>query len=243
MKTPSPEAPSNRVLASLSPKDAARLSPSLKTVYLKKGHMIFDVGDEIEHVYFPHSGVISLLSVMRNGDSVEMAAVGREGVVSAMADVGLQISLTRAVVQAPLVASRIAVAPFRTALDASEVLRNLVVRWNEVLLAQVFVTAACNALHPIEARIARRLLQAGDRTDDDVIPLTQQFLSEILAVRRSSVSEIAGRLLAGGVIRYRRGTIEIVDRSRLLGAACECYQSILEAYARLGSADGRGNAF
>jgi CRP-like cAMP-binding protein len=170
--------------------------------------------------------MISLLAVMQDGKAVETATVGNEGVVGAMAGLGLHIALTRAVVQTPLLASQIAAAPFRKLVQASEALRNVIVRANEMLLGQVQITAACNALHPIQARLARWILQSRDRVDDNLIPLTQELLSEMLGVRRSSVSEVASALQAAGLIRYSRGTIEIVDRKALEGAACECYETI-----------------
>ncbi|HWK44266.1 MAG TPA: Crp/Fnr family transcriptional regulator [Stellaceae bacterium] len=232
----------NRILASLSPGDASRLGPLLKPVSLEQGYVIKAPGEETEHVYFPHAGTISLLCVMRNGSSVETAIVGREGIVGAMAGLGLQLTPMRAVAQAPVIASRIAVRPFRNAMIGSDALRDLVLRWSEVLLAQILMTGACNALHPIGARLARRILQARDRIDDDAIPLTQQQLSEILGVRRSSISEVAGTFLSMGLIRYRRGRIEIMDRAGLEQVACECHETIAENVERLLSALWRGTA-
>lgn len=223
----------NRVLASLSPADAALLSPWLKLVSLEQGALLADIGDEIEHVYFPHSGMISLLSVTKSGRGVETAIIGREGVIGAMAGLGLHFTLSQAVAQVPLVAMRIAAAPFRNVVKGSDTLRDLIVRWSEVLIAQVQITAACNALHPIGQRLARWILQTKDRTADDAIPLTQQRLSDVLGVQRSSISEVAGMLQALGLIHYSRGIIEILDRPGLEKAACECYASINENAARI----------
>jgi CRP-like cAMP-binding protein len=177
--------------------------------------------------------MISLLAIMADGKGVETATVGREGVVGAMAGLGLHLPLTRAVVQTPLVVSRIAAAPFRRAVQASPALRDIIVRYNDVLLGQVQVTAACNALHPIQKRLARWILQTRDRIDTDMVPLTQELLSEMLGVRRSSVSEIARRLQTAGLIRYSRGTIEIVNRRALEAAACECYGIIRNQAERM----------
>ena len=160
--------------------------------------------------------MISLLAVLKDGKAIETATVGREGVVRAMAGLGLHAALARAVVQVPIVGSRIAAAPFRKAVQQSDELRDLIVKYNQVLFAQVQTTAACNALHPIEARLSRWILQTRDRTDTDRVPLTQEFLSEMLGVRRTSVSEVAHKLQDGGLIRYRRlGMIEIRDRPGL----------------------------
>lgn len=216
----------NRLLASLSLAEAARLDPFLKTISLEQGVILNEPGDEMESVLFPHSGMVSLLAIMKDGSAVETATIGCEGIVGGMAGLGLHTSLTRAVVQTPLVASQIAAGRFRKAVELSDELRNVIVRYNDALLGQVQITAACNALHPIEARLARWILQTKDRTEGDTIPLTQQLLSEMLGVRRSSVSEVATQLQNTGLIRYTRGSIQIIDQKGLELAACECYETI-----------------
>jgi len=225
----------NRLLAMLPQADIERLLPALSIVALEQGVVLNEPGEEPERVYFPHTGMISLLAVMADGKAVETATVGREGVVGAMAGLGLHIPLTRAVVQTPLVSSRIAAVPFRRAVQASTALREIIVRYNDLLLGQVQITAACNALHPIQKRLARWILQTRDRIDTDMVPLTQELLSEMLGVRRSSISEIANRLQATGLIRYSRGMIEILDRAALTAAACECYSLIRDQAPRLQS--------
>ncbi len=195
--------------------------------------MLNEPGDEPDRVWFPHTGMVSLLAVMSDGKAVETATVGREGVVGAMAGLGQHIPLTRGVVQVRLVASRAAAAPFRRAVQASPLLREMIVRYNDLLLGQVQVTAACNALHPIQKRLARWILQTRDRIDSDIVPLTQELLSEMLGVRRSSVSEIAGRLQATGLIRYSRGAIEILNRRALEAASCECYAVIRDQSSQM----------
>ena len=152
----------NRLLASLSLADYARLKSSLKLVSLKQHLVLNKPGDEVEQVYFPHTGMISQLAVMMDGKAVETATVGSEGVVGAMAGLGLHVTPARIVVQTPLIASQIAAAPFRRAVLASDGLRDMIVRSNEELVAQVQMTAACNALHPIQERLAR-YLQTHDR--------------------------------------------------------------------------------
>jgi CRP-like cAMP-binding protein len=226
MATENYDLPADRLLASLSRAEASTLTPSLTVGSFEQGQVFAEPGDETEQVYFPHTGMISLLAVMQDGKAVETATVGNEGVVGALAGLGLHVALTRAVVQTPLIASHIAAAHFRKLVQASDALRNLVVRANEMLLGQVQMTAACNALHPIQARLARWILQTRDRVDGNIMPLKQELLSEMLGVRRSSVSEVASALQAAGLIRYSRGTIEIVDRKGLESAACECYETI-----------------
>jgi CRP-like cAMP-binding protein len=223
----------NALLQLLSTATAARVAPHLHDVSLDAHHILYEPGDEVEFAFFPHTGMISLLAVMRNGSAIETATVGREGAVGLMMGLGLHVSSARAVTQTPVVASRISAPDFRRLVQANADLGELVVRYHEVLLAQVQITAACNAVHTLEARLARWILQTRDRIDDEAVPLTQELLSQMLGVRRSSVSEIAAKLQAASLISYTRGKIIIDDREGLERAACECYQTILESSARI----------
>lgn len=223
----------NKLLAAL-PRDQFNLiAPHLTTATYAQNLILCDIGDEVEHVYFPHDGMISLLAVMRDGKAIETATVGREGVVGGMAGLGLHRSLVRAMVQLPMTASRIAASQFRKAAIGSEALRNLSINYNEVLLTQARITAACNALHPVEARFCRWLLQSADRAAGDTVALTQELLAEMLGVRRTSVTEVAGKMQAEGVITYSRGLIRIVDRPSLERLSCECYSTLVEHEATL----------
>lgn len=213
----------NRVLASLSPHDLALIEPHLKDVTMTQGILLQEQGDQVSYIYFPHSGMISLLAVMQSGNSVETATVGREGVVGAMSGFGLRHAFTRAVVQVGGEASRIGIAKFQEAAKKSASLRETIARFNEGLLAQVQQTAACNALHELEERMCRWLLQTQDRAGGSVITLTHEFLSQMLAVRRTTVTLVARGLQDAGIIKYRRGKIEILDRKKLEKRACECY--------------------
>jgi len=223
----------NALLESLPPRDFKLLSPHLRTVSLDQGVLLAEAGDEVDTVYFPHTGMISLLAVMKDGRAVETSTVGWDGVVSAMAGLGLHVAMVRAVVQLPISVSKISSVQFRKAVAASEPLRNLCIRYNEVLLAQSRITAGCNALHSIEARFCRWILQSRRYTDSDVIPLTQEFLAEMLGVRRTSVTEVAKGLQKDGLIHYRRGMIEIVSGRGIAARACECHQAINAATALL----------
>ena len=214
----------NRLLASLQPSDFALLSPYLKDLHFKQEVLLQEAGERINHIYFPHSGMISVLAAMQDGTAVETATIGREGAVGIIAGVGGRHAAGRAVVQIEGQSSQIAVAPFRAAVDESEALRNLVVRYNDAQMALIQQSAGCNALHHIEKRLCRWLLQTRDRSDSDVLTLTQEFLSEMLGVQRTSVSLIASQLQAEGLIRYRRGRVEIIDREGLEKKACECYE-------------------
>jgi CRP-like cAMP-binding protein len=223
----------NKLLASLPRDDFDRLLPHLTSVQLAQGLVLNETGNEVDQVYFPHSGMLSLLAVLRNGKAIETATVGREGVVGAMAGLGLYKSLVRVVVQMPVACSKIAATHFRTVAATSDVVRNLCIRYNEVLLSQARVTAACNALHSIEARFCRWLLQSADRAEGDTVNLTQELLAEMLGVRRTSVTEVASKVQSTGAITYSRGVIRILDRDALLRMSCECYETLLDQSALL----------
>jgi CRP-like cAMP-binding protein len=223
----------NKLLASLPRDDFDRLLPHLSTASLQQGVVLTEAGDEVDQIYFPHYGMLSLLAVLRDGKAIETATVGREGVVGAMAGLGLYKSLVRVVVQMPVSVSRIAASHFRTVVAGSDPVRNLCIRYNEVLLSQARVTAACNALHSIEARFCRWLLQSADRAASDTVALTQEFLAEMLGVRRTSVTEVASKVQAAGAITYSRGVIKILDRQALMRMSCECYETLLDQSATL----------
>jgi CRP-like cAMP-binding protein len=223
----------NRLLASLPRDHFDRLLPHLSTVSLPQGDVLTEAGEEVDQVYFPHYGMLSLLAVLRDGKAIETATVGREGVVGAMAGLGLYKSLVRVVVQMPMACSKIAAPHFRTVTGASDPVRNLCIRYNEVLLSQARVTAACNALHSIEARFCRWLLQSADRAAGDTVALTQEFLAEMLGVRRTSVTEVATKVQNAGVITYSRGVIRILDRAALMRMSCECYETLVDQSAVL----------
>jgi CRP-like cAMP-binding protein len=213
----------NRFLAALPPQDFSLLAPHLRTTTLERGVMLYDVGEEIEHVYFPHTGMVSLVAVMQSGATVETATIGRGGVIGASAGLGTRSTFGRAIVQLPGSAAWLAASLFHAAANESQAIRDLVVRYNDLLLAQVQQSVACNALHALESRLCRWLLQTHDCVDGDAIPLTQEFLGQMLGVRRTTVTIAARLLQSAGLIRYRRGLIYIVDRPALEEMACECY--------------------
>ncbi len=216
----------NLLLAALPAGDFALLAPHLKPVTLVQGTVLQEQGDAIDEVYFPHDGIISLLAVMRQGEAIELATIGLEGAVGSLSGHGQRRSHTRAVVQVPGVGMRISAQRFRQAAQESEAVRQSIVRYGEILLIQVQQTAACNALHAVEARLSRWLLQARDRLSSNTIQLTQEFLSQMLGVRRTTVTVVANMLQQAGLIRYHRGQIEIVNRPGLEARACECYEAI-----------------
>jgi CRP-like cAMP-binding protein len=225
----------NKLLSALPRAQYSLLAPHLATISLASGAVLVEPGDKVDHVYFPHSGMLSLLAVMRDGKAVETATVGREGVVGAMAGLWPYKSFVRVVVQMPTHVSKIASHSFRTVVATSEQLRNLCIEYNEVLLSQARVIAACNALHSIEARLCRWLLQSADRANSDRVALTQEFLAEMLGVRRTSVTAVAKTLHDQGVLSYSHGVIHILDRHKLEQTSCECYQTLLDQSATLQS--------
>jgi CRP-like cAMP-binding protein len=213
----------NRLLATLPPPDFDLLAPELETVALDQDAVLSRPGDQIEHVLFPHSGAISLMIDMADGRTVATAVVGREGTVGSLSVLGPSPSAITAIVRAAGTASRIPSSRFHAAFDRSPAIRHAVQIHMRAMLIQFQLGAACNALHPVKARMARWLLHLRDDIGDDVLPLTQEALSEILGVRRTTVTLLMRNLRASGAIRSdRRGQIEI-DRPRLAAAACECH--------------------
>jgi len=218
----------NKLLASLPRSQFERLQPHLVTVALSRGAVLCEAGDEVDQVYFPLCGMLSLLTVLRDGKAIETATVGREGVVGAMAGLFPCKSPVRVVVQMPMACSKIAALLFRSLVAVSDPVRNLCIRYNEVLLSQARIAAACNALHSIEARFCRWLLHCADRAGGDTVTLTQEFVAEMLGVRRTSVTEVASKVQNAGVITYSRGVIRILDRPALMRISCECYETMRE---------------
>jgi CRP-like cAMP-binding protein len=216
----------NKLLAALPRWDFALIQPHLTPVSLEQGTILCEPDDEVDQVYFPLSGMISVVIIMQNGKGIETATVGREGVFGAMSGLGIHHSRVRAVARLPMFASRIASTHLRRAAASSKPIVDLCVQYNDTLLEQTRVTAACNALHSVEQRFCRWLLQTRDRAESNTIQLTQEFLSEMLGVRRTSVTEVASKIQTRGAISYSRGLIRILDRDALKAMACECYERV-----------------
>jgi CRP-like cAMP-binding protein len=216
----------NRLLRSLAAADLALLAPHWRQVSLTQGLVLQEDEAPIEHVHFPLSGVISLVSLMDGGRVFETAIVGREGAIGAFAGLGPRKAFTTAVVRVPGSAVVISASEFQMAVGQIIHLRTLILRYIDARLAQFQQTAACNALHPLQARLARWLLQIFDRSDDAGLPITQDLMAQVLAVRRSTVNLSARRLQQAGMIRYRRGLLQVLDRLRLEETACDCYRVI-----------------
>lgn len=223
----------NRLLASLSADAFASIRPFLQSAPLKLGAVLADAGGAIQRVWFPHSGVISLVVELTEGEMIETAMVGRDGVLNASSALDGKVSLNKAIVQLAGIASVIEVGPLRAFANGNELFRSLLIRHEQVLFAQSQQSAACNASHSVESRMCRWLLRMRDLADSDDLTLTQDFLAQMLGVRRPSVTIVANTLQQAGFIRYRRGNIRILDVAGLQEASCECYATVKAHYDRL----------
>ena len=223
----------NLILNSLPQNIFAALEPHLKNTSLKFGEVVAQSEHEVQAVYFPHDGVISLVVEMEVGDMIETAMVGRDGVANATAALDGKLSLHKAIVQVAGSASVIAPDTLRSITNEFEPFRSLLIRHEQVLFAQAQQSAGCNASHPVESRMCRWLLRIKDLTKSNRMQLTQEFLAQMLGVRRSSVSLVAGSLQTSGLIKYRRGNIEILDVEAMEAGACECYARVRTHYERM----------
>ena len=225
--------PKNLFLKALPAAELARLRPHLAFHRLPQGFVLHEAGQRIEHVHFIDSGMISMVATMQDGAQIETATLGRESLVGALTALGEHRAGTRAIVQIDATSWRLPAADFRAAVEESPALRRLALVSNELTLAQIQQTAACNALHTADRRLCRWIVQVRDRIDDDVIRLTHDFLAQMLAVRRPTVSLIAYGLQQAGLIRYQRGKITILDRAGLERGACECVGALREKTHRI----------
>ena len=224
---------SNRLLASLSASDAAALKPYLKCVALEQKTVLYEAGDKIDVVYFPTGGVVSIVVALSTGETIEAAMVGKDGVVGASAALNSRLSLSRAIVQLGGETITCDVAALKNTAMQSQKLLSLLIRHEQTLYAQAQQSTACMATHDVEARLARWMLRARDLSGSDMLPFTQEFLAEMLGVRRTSVTLVAHTLQQAGMIKYARGKIQIVDVQALRDTAGECYATVKAQYASL----------
>ncbi len=223
----------NRLLATLDAENVQLLASRLSPIMLDKGVVLYEPGDMVDMVYFPDDCVISLMTLMDSGAAIESATIGREGALGLMTAVSPRQSLSRAIVQVAGRARRISAPHLRRAWEQSAQVRDLVDRHNEALFAHAIHSAACNALHSVEARFCRWLLSCHDRIDSNTVSLTQEFLADMLGVQRTTVTVVARALQAAGLIRYSRGVVDILNRAGLEAIACECYGAVRRNYERL----------
>jgi CRP-like cAMP-binding protein len=216
----------NRILAALPREEFARLAPHLTTVRLEKEEVVYITGDQIRFVYFPISGLMSLLSTTETGSTVEIAMVGNEGIV------GLPVILKNGMipyevtVQTDTEAYRIRAEELQEEFDRGEALHELILRYLNVLIAEISQSALCHRFHTVEEALGRWLLMAQDRLNTESLHLTQEIIAHALGVPRTGVTMAAGALQRAGLIRYSRGKIMIVDRAKLEDKSCECFRII-----------------
>lgn len=223
----------NLLLLALPPAEQAIIKPELEHVPLALRQVLQEPEKPLRHLWFPRSGVASMMSMMADGSIVEVATVGREGMVGLSVVLGADRLAQLIFIQIPGEGYRISADRFRQLADRLPVFRALLLRYAASLVTQIAQGSACNRLHDIEARCARWLLMSHDRVTGDRFLLTQEFLAQMLGVTRPSVSLAAGALQKAGLISYIRGEITILDRPRLEQAACECYRIITDEFRHL----------
>jgi CRP-like cAMP-binding protein len=234
-------ASSNQILSGLGPEDISLLMP-LEPIELHQGDDILQSGEEIEQVLFPQSGVISLIAKTGGANAVEIGMIGNEGMLGSCALAGTGSAINDAVVQVSGTAYSLPRTRFEEALGQSRSLRQRAARFDCLLLAQAQQAAACNASHSAQARVCRWLLELRDRCDSDVVPLTQTFLAQMVGVQRTTVTLVASRLQAAGIIRCRRGKVRVLDAAKLEHSACECYSRMKKLRKNLWAIPARGHA-
>lgn len=222
----------NRLIRALPEKEYARLEPYLTSVNLNLGKVFYEASEKIETIYFPNTSLISLVNTLETGATTEISLIGGTGVVGLPAILGSGYSSQRAIVQIPDHAIKISAKILKQEFDRGEELTRILLRYIETRLNEVAQIAVCNRHHTIEERLARWLLTVQDLIQTEELPLTQEFMGNMLGCRRSGVTLAAGSLQQAGLIRYKRGKITILDRQNLEDAACECYQLFHDHYYR-----------
>jgi CRP-like cAMP-binding protein len=223
-------AQSNRLLGALEIATRERIEPHLESITLKLGAIVCDAGGLLKHAYFPEGAVLSLLTVLENGSAIETANIGREGAFGIFAAMYSRVSFNRCLIQLEGGIVRCPIELLQSEFKQSEHVRDLFVSYSETLLSQVQQTVACNALHTTEERMCRWLLMMHDRAEGEALSYTHEFLSHMLGANRKSVTLSAQSLQTAGLISYRRGTIQVLDRRGLEKAACECYAIVKERF-------------
>ena len=220
----------NRLLGALEAASRKRIDAHLEPVTLKLGTVVCEAGGLLKHAYFPRGNVLSLLTVLENGSAIETANIGREGAFGLFAAMYSRVSFNRCLVQLEGPMVRCPIELLQAEFKTSEHVRDLFVSYSETLLSQVQQTVACNAMHATEQRMCRWLLMMHDRANGEALPYTHEFLSSMLGANRKSVTVAALSMQAAGLISYRRGRMQVLDRPGLEKAACECYAVVKERF-------------
>ena len=223
----------NNLLAALPGVEADRLFPNLTPIRLPLGHVLYESGDELQHVYFPTDSIVSLLYVMADGASAEIAVVGHEGIIGIALFMGGETMPNRAVVQSAGHAYRLKGQLLKEQFNRAGELQHLLLRYTQALLTQMSQTAVCNRHHSVDQQLCRWLLLSLDRLPSNELTMTQELIANMLGVRREGVTEAAGKLQSAGLIHYSRGKITVLDRPGLEQRACECYQVVKTEFDRL----------
>jgi CRP-like cAMP-binding protein len=221
---------SNQLLGALETASRERIDPHLEPIELKLGDIVCEAGGLLKHAYFPEGAVLSLLTVLENGSAIETANIGREGAFGLFAAMYSRVSFNRCLVQLVGAMVRCPIELLQSEFKRSEHVRDLFVSYSETLLSQVQQTVACNAMHTTEEKMCRWLLMMHDRAEGEVLTYTHEFLSHMLGANRKSVTLAALSMQAAGLISYRRGKIQILDRPGLERASCECYAVVRERF-------------
>src|ERR1700738_3660161 len=218
--------PRNRLLLALPSRNLKRLMPELSPIPCQRAQVLMDADGSLDHIFFPDSGVVSVVAVYADGCVIEMATIGREGCTGMQAFFGAKTSSVRLLVQIPGSAAKMSRAAFARAMESVPAFRNLMSAYIHAFLEQVLVSVACNGAHSLKQRLARWLLMMRDRSDEDALPITQNLLAEMLGVERPSITNAAGELERSGSIERGSRQITIVDRQALTEESCECYQLV-----------------
>ncbi len=223
----------NRLLAILPTEEYERLLPHMESIFLPLKQILYEMNEPIEYVYFPKNGIVSLVTIMEDGATAEIATVGNEGMIGVPVFLGADQIPGQAFSQVPGESMRMKAQEFKTFVTPGSPLYKILQRYTQTLFNQIAQSAACNCLHSIEKRFCRWLLMTRDRVQSDEFLLTQEFLAQMLGVRRASVSEVASIFQKAGMISYRRGQMRILDRTALEAASCECYAKVKQEFERL----------
>ena len=231
---PDPHKPEqNQLLAALSASELGRLYPHLKLTPMPLASVLYESGSQLEHVYFPTDCIVSLLYLMKDGHSAEIAVVGNEGLVGISLFMGGETTPSRALVQSAGHAFRLSAEVMKEEFGRGAMLQHLLLRYTQALITQMSQTAVCNRHHDVEQQLCRWLLLRLDRLSTSELITTQDLIATMLGVRREAVTEAAGKLQDAGLIRYARGHITVLDRPGLQSKVCECYAVVKSEYDRL----------
>ena len=218
--------PRNRLLLALPSRDLKRIMPELEHIRCQSEQVLVDADSSLDHVFFPHSGVVSVVAVYADGSVIEMATIGREGCTGVQAFFGAKTSSVRLLVQIPGSAARMSRTAFAREMASMPPFRNVMSAYIQAFLEQVLVSVACNGAHNLKQRLARWLLMMRDRSDDDALLITQDLLAEMLGVQRPTITNAARELERAGLVERGRRQVTILDRQGLIKESCECYQLV-----------------